>query len=129
MPNKPYCTRKLSILLHGRLLHHSLLITANSAYSYFVRIFPVYRQKVCYKRNVHQADKMAQFKKDWDTLKKFKNPLDGSDDDVRKLRRRVNLQFWEVFERAVLKYLKKRSDLPKYMRLFFDLVLAYSRTK
>lgn len=66
------------------------------------------------------ADKVAQFKKDWDTLKKFKNPLDASDDDVRKLRRRVNLQYWDVFERAILKYLKKRSDLPKYMRLFFD---------
>jgi len=66
------------------------------------------------------ADKATQFKKDWDTLKKFKNPLDGSDDDVRKLRRRVNLQFWEVFERAILKHLKKRADLPRYMRLFFD---------
>lgn len=65
-------------------------------------------------------EKAAQFKKDWDTLKKFKNPLDGSDDDIRKLRRRVGLQYWEVFERAMLKHLKKRSDLPKYMRLFFD---------
>lgn len=66
------------------------------------------------------ADKTTQFKKDWDTLKKFKNPLDGSDDDVRKLRRRVSLQYWEIFERGMLKYLRKRSDLPRYMRLFFD---------
>lgn len=66
------------------------------------------------------AEKATQFKKDWDTLKKFKNPLDGSDDDVRKLRRRVNLQFWEVFERGILKYLRKRGELPRYMRLFFD---------
>ena len=66
------------------------------------------------------ADKATQFKKDWDTLKKFKNPLDGSDDDVRKLRRRVNLQYWDVFERGILKYLKKRGELPRYMRLFFD---------
>lgn len=66
------------------------------------------------------ADKTTQFKKDWDTLKKFKNPLDGSDDDVRKLRRRVSLQYWEIFERGMLKYLKKRGDLPRYMRLFFD---------
>ncbi len=66
------------------------------------------------------ADKSAQFKKDWDTLKKFKNPLDASDDDVRKLRRRVNLQYWEIFERGMLKHLRKRADLPRYMRLFFD---------
>lgn len=66
------------------------------------------------------AEKMAQFKKDWDTLKKFKNPLDASDDDVRKLRRRVSLQYWEIFERGMLKHLKKRADLPRYMRLFFD---------
>lgn len=65
-------------------------------------------------------DKAAQFKKDWDTLKKFKNPLDAADDDVRKLRRRVNLQFWEIFERGMLKHLKKRGELPRYMRLFFD---------
>jgi hypothetical protein len=65
-------------------------------------------------------EKATQFKKDWDTLKKFKNPLDGSDDDIRKLRRRVGLQYWEIFERAMLKHLKKRGDLPKYMRLFFD---------
>ncbi len=65
-------------------------------------------------------EKMAQFKKDWDTLRKFKNPLDASDDDIRKLRRRVNLQYWEIFERGMLKFLKKRSDLPRYMRLFFD---------
>ncbi len=66
------------------------------------------------------ADKTTQFKKDWDTLKKFKNPLDASDDDIRKLRRRVSLQYWDIFERAMLKYLKKRADLPRYMRLFFD---------
>jgi hypothetical protein len=66
------------------------------------------------------AEKVTQFKKDWDTLRKFKNPLDGSDDDVRKLRRRVNLQYWEVFELGILKHLKKRQDLPTYMRLFFD---------
>lgn len=66
------------------------------------------------------ADKSTQFKKDWDTLKKFKNPLDASDDDVRKLRRRVNMQYWEIFERGILKYLRKRADLPRYMRLFFD---------
>ncbi|MBS0618689.1 MAG: hypothetical protein JSR44_10910 [Spirochaetes bacterium] len=66
------------------------------------------------------ADKTTQFKKDWDTLKKFKNPLDASDDDIRKLRRRVNLQYWEIFERGMLKHLRKRNDLPKYMRLFFD---------
>lgn len=65
-------------------------------------------------------EKATQFKKDWDTLKKCKNPLDGSDDDIRKLRRRVGLQYWEVFERAMLKHLKKRAELPKYMRLFFD---------
>lgn len=65
-------------------------------------------------------EKMQQFKKDWDTLKKFKNPLDGSDDDIRKLRRRVSLQYWEIFEKGMLKFLRKRSDLPRYMRLFFD---------
>lgn len=66
------------------------------------------------------ADKATQFRKDWDTLKKFKNPLDASDDDVRKLRRRVNAQFWEIFERGMLKHLKKRSNLPRFMQLFFD---------
>ncbi|MCX7632063.1 MAG: hypothetical protein N2Z22_01880 [Turneriella sp.] len=66
------------------------------------------------------ADKIAQFKKDWEALKKCKNPLDASDDDVRKLRRRVNLQYWEIYERGMLKYLKKRGELPNYMRLFFD---------
>jgi len=66
------------------------------------------------------ADKAAQFRKDWETLKKFKNPLDASDDDVRKLRRRVNMQYWEIFERGILKHLKKRTDLPRYMRLYFD---------
>ena len=66
------------------------------------------------------ADKATQFKKDWETLKKFKNPLDASDDDVRKLRRRVNMQYWEIFERGILKHLKKRADLPRYMRLYFD---------
>lgn len=66
------------------------------------------------------ADKATQFKKDWDTLKKFKNPLDASDDDVRKLRRRVNMQYWEIFEAGILKHLTKRGELPRYMRLFFD---------
>lgn len=66
------------------------------------------------------AERSTQFKKDWDTLKKFKNPLDGSDDDIRKLRRRVNQQYWEIFERGILKHLKKRSELPRYMRLYFD---------
>ncbi|HRP68207.1 MAG TPA: hypothetical protein PLY93_01595 [Turneriella sp.] len=65
-------------------------------------------------------DKKQQFKKDWDALKKFKNPLDGSDDDIRKLRRRVGVQYWEIFERGMLKYLRKRTDLPRVVRLFFD---------
>lgn len=68
----------------------------------------------------YPADKTTQFKKDWDTLKKFKNPLDASDDDIRKLRRRVNLQYWEIFERGILKHLRKRGQLPLFMRLFFD---------
>ena len=50
-------------------------------------------------------------------LKTFSNPLD-SDGDVRKHRRHLTLLYWEVYEKAILKHLRTKSELPRIIEIF-----------
>ncbi len=52
-------------------------------------------------------------------IKILKNPLD-TDDETRKLRRGLNNLFWEVYEMAILKHVKSKDQLPRYMKIFFN---------
>lgn len=56
------------------------------------------------------------------SLKSFKNPLD-SDTDVRKVRRKLNNLFWELYETCALKFFASKEPLPVWLRIFFDYAL------
>ena len=64
-------------------------------------------------------EKFVEFQKLMTTLKGLKNPLDH-EGEARKTRRALNNIFWEVYETAIMKYVKSTEDLPLYMKLFFN---------
>lgn len=64
-------------------------------------------------------EKYSEFQQLWTELKGQKSPLD-SDNEVRRLRRKINALFWEFYEQGIKKYMKQRDNLPKYMELFFN---------
>lgn len=57
-----------------------------------------------------------------DNLQKFLSLEDpfSSESGERKIRRTMNIFYWQVYEKAAIKYLKKRDALPKYLCMFFN---------
>jgi len=53
-------------------------------------------------------------------MKEFKGFPDPmlADGDPRKVRRALINLYWKIFEAAILKYLRHRSDLPRYIEIF-----------
>lgn len=65
-------------------------------------------------------DKQRHYQELYQKISQMPSPTE-TDDDTRKLRRQINNLFWEVYEAALLKYLRNRSELPTIIDLFLNL--------
>lgn len=44
----------------------------------------------------------------------------SSDSNVRKIRRSLNNFYWQTYQKAILRYLENREELPQFMKMFFN---------
>lgn len=68
------------------------------------------------------SEKFADFKKLMIQLGKVENPLDA-DSGVRKLRRQINMMFWELYKACAQKHFRQPQALPDWMQTFFNFAL------
>jgi len=66
-----------------------------------------------------EEHKISEYENFLKQLKNFANPVD-SKDDVRKIRRRVNLGFWEVYKKAAVKAIHHQNEIPRIIEMFLN---------
>lgn len=65
------------------------------------------------------GEKVSEFENLLIKIKQFNNPMD-SKDDVRKVRRRLNLLFWETYHLAARKHIHQKQPLIRPVELFLN---------